>query len=175
MTIRGRITYVGAPDATARELPRAAKEGMTVAAKWWHRTVMPRHFQRSARRRYGYKPRTEKYVKQKIRKYGRGTDLILTGLLKQRVLRSHTIRGTSKRISVIMNGPSYLHMYPKGSRPSVDTAKNDKGERPLRPLGQIAKELTAVTQDELETLARLVDRVATKRLQRNRTRRVVNV
>lgn len=176
MTIRGRITYVGAPDATARDLGRAVKGGLQRAGLYWHTRILPKHFTRSARRRYGYQPRTEKYVRQKLRRYGSGTDLVKTGALKRQVTRRSAITGTSKKMTVHLRGPSYFHMFPKGSRVNPEKhPTNDKGERPPRAIAKMAAEATAVTQDEINLLARLVDHHATKRLQRNRTRRVVNV
>jgi hypothetical protein len=45
----------------------------------------------------------------KMRKYGHNKPLVLTGRLKREVLRSRTPRGTSKKASVTMNAPAYIH------------------------------------------------------------------
>ena len=176
MTVRGRITYVGAPDATLRELNRAAKEGLQESGRFWHQWMMPDHFERSARRRYGYRERTIRYMKQKAKRFGSNTDLVKSGTLKRQLRRRVQITGTSKKMTVSLRGPAYFHMFPKGSRVNPDKhPTNDKGERPPRAVSVMAAEVTATTQDEINQLAKIVDQHATKRLNNTRTRRVVNV
>lgn len=156
MAVRGSITYVGAPDAKAKELRRIIKEGLQQVATGWHADVLPRHFARGAKQRYGYKDRSPQYERRKQRKYHHTVELVYTGQLMREVSRMARVSGTSRRVALSMSAPQYLYKY-----------------KPTQP--DKADELTRVTQDEAEGLAKSLDRIAQAEFNRINPKRTVTV
>lgn len=87
------------------------KQVMTDAANFWHRSIMPRHFNSGARAAYGYKPRQEKYQKFKLRKgsgQGRFIDLIFSGQSRRWMQEGVKVTGTQGRVTLSMRVPWYF-------------------------------------------------------------------
>lgn len=148
MAIRGHITYVGSPDATAKMLNPAVRAALREVVEAWHKDTLPKHFEPSAVSRYGYKPRTKKYEIRKAKKFHHRNPLQFTGTLRREVSRQVRITATATktrgRARAVMSGPRYLYQYRK------DVGQADK-----------AAELTMVTAAEAEAMARALDRSVT--------------
>lgn len=145
--LTGSITYVGSPEATAKELRGAAKAEGAEVIDFWHDQYLPNHFKSFAGAKYGYKKRTEKHRSRKRRIFGHERDLEFSGDMKRKVSRSIRLSSTSKGARGVMRGPAYLHMRLRNRN------QPDK-----------AAELTAVVQSEVNTMAKRMDEGITRRL-----------
>jgi hypothetical protein len=129
-----------AEGVSGRGMDRAAKQLNKEMGEMWHKLYLPRHFQPGAEERYGYQPRTHKYLAMKAR---RGLPpLTYRGTLRQLVVSSHIVREFPTRFSVIMWGPRYATMRP---RPP------ERGGNNRRPA--IGAELVKTSPDEEREMA----------------------
>lgn len=156
MATRGTITYTGMDALKPQELRRAVKQQLQAVADAWHSNILPRHFKRGAKQRYGYQERKASYNKRKEKRYGHRRPLEYTGQLKRQVLRKARISGTSKRATVSMDAPRYMYQYKPGAP--------DK-----------AAEITAVTQDEAESMAIQLNRNLVLSINSDKRKRTVKV
>lgn len=140
--IKGTVTYVAPPDVLKRDLSQWLKEALQEVVNHWHTHMLPGHFQRSAHSKYGYQGRNPKYIRMKIRRTGQGIDLIYTGRLRREALRTIRLSGTNKKAQGVLTVPSYAYMR----RKYASHQQPDK-----------AAEMLAITQDETEILAKVLD------------------
>lgn len=154
MAIKGSITYTGMDAVKPAELRRAVKAELQKTVEDWHENILPRHFARGAKQRYGYQDRSDKYNRWKRKKFGHSRPLEKTGQLKRQVLRRARISGTSKRATVTMDAPRYMYQY-----------KPDQPDK--------AGEITAVTNDEVQSMALSLDRNLGIRLNGNKRKETV--
>lgn len=70
---------------------RMVREALKEVITAHHRFRIPKHFETEAHRKYGYKPRTLKYKKEKARRYHSVVDLVKTGKSKARMMASPRI------------------------------------------------------------------------------------
>lgn len=103
------MEYQNAAPALQRKLKPSIREGLKASTEFWHRWYLKGHFKQSAMSRYRYRRRTQKYNDFKKKKYGHTKPLVLTGDMERQMRRSRTVRGTSKRASVTMSAPNYIH------------------------------------------------------------------
>ena len=94
---------------------RIAKRTLNDAGKFWHTTMLPKHFKAGNRSEYKFDRREQEYLKDrregKVRGafgYRSATDLVLKGRSQRAVENLETIRGTSKRVTVTMHAPGYF-------------------------------------------------------------------
>lgn len=88
---------------------------------WW-RQIMPGHFEISAHSKYGYQQRSEKYIRQKVRRFGGGAraDLVYRGESREAAKRGIWIkppRGKAKTLVQavgVMKVPPHFYKYRKG-------------------------------------------------------------
>lgn len=136
------------PEVSKRAWSAATKAGFAAAGKLWHRVMLPQHFKPGAGMKYGYRPRSTKYLEAKLRagKSGRAVDggrspLVYTGLMRD-LLTNHPIyRAYPTRVTVRMPGPRYVGM------------RVFKANQPNK-----AAELTKVTPGEKRDLAAVIKR-----------------
>ncbi len=128
---------------SGREIKRLMKEVHQEIGEYWFDRMVKDHFREGAAQRYGYKPRTNKYLKRKARDVQKGkalttADLIYSGLLRSRVTQRQwmDVHAYSTRVSVVMHGPKYVSMRPK------------KSNHP-----NLGEEITATTEDQRKELA----------------------
>lgn len=147
---------------------RAWRAAMTLAhdaqGQYWHKHMLKEHFKRESRSKYGYKQRSEKYLKRK--KYGKvkgikakykgEVDLVATGALEDAVRGFATFRAFPSRVTVAMNGPSYIRINYRANRP------------------HLSNEITAVVPDEIKTLEAVLDGVVTPMMNRSGETRTIN-
>lgn len=147
MPLRGVITYVGSPEATAKELKKSVKEELIKIIEFWHKKYLPRHFTTAGGRDYKYQPRSKKYMIRKARRFHHQLPLVYTGDLKRMLSRTIKITTTSKGAKGSLMGPQYLYAYRK------DYNQPDK-----------AAEVTVTLPKEVNIFAKLLDRKITRRL-----------
>lgn len=70
----------------------------------WRDRFLPLHFEGGASQRYGYRPRTSRYVARKRRMVGHNIPLVLTGRLRDTIRRGVVIRATQYRASARSRG-----------------------------------------------------------------------
>ena len=132
---------------TSREYTELRKTTWTAVGVYWAKTMLPRHFRRNARSRYGYQRRTTKYKASKLDKAREGeaeqggvVDLVLSGDLEQRIKDHVLIRPYPTRLTFTMIGPRYLTMRPKSGKPNM------------------AEEIFALTEKEKEMILKRMQR-----------------
>lgn len=107
----GRWTFLNPPEAIARVTPRAMKAAWKRVGVYWHRKMMPRHFDAGAGNVYKYQPRSNDYMRRKQRRWGHRRPLWWTGAMKQKVSAAPRVTSTAKYAKVALRGPRYLYMY----------------------------------------------------------------
>lgn len=160
MAARGVLQFVGDPEVMKRDFHSLLREGMEENMEFWHRKRLPFHFTNRASAVYGYKRRSAKHNKRKLRRFGHTRPLEFTGRMKQQVTSRITITSTKrgKTVRGALQGPRYLFAFRK------DFGQADK-----------AAELTAVTQPEVLTMARRLDKFMTNRLNNLKEKREIRV
>lgn len=145
-------------DKTARDALR--KLGGTLAAgraslmhdiaTYWHTELFPGHFTPGAEQRYGYEPRSKKYLARKA-KYGRGqgkyVSNLFTGESRRRMTQLKTITSTSGTATVRMDAPTYFRKPFVGTR----TTSSGKTFTVKRQPDKVA-EVTRVNEADLKKI-----------------------
>jgi hypothetical protein len=160
------IREIGMPEAMFKGKDafgkKIVKPVLKQLIKIWHQKYMPRHFERSASFKYGYRPRTWQHQRRKYflnRVIGRTPmPLVFTGRLKIEVSQNIRVVGTKQGAKGTVRGPRYLYRYSKG------------GARP-----HLAGELTKVTTNEIEEQLKWVERETLKRINWDKTKSVVKI
>ena len=133
---------------------------LSTALTEWHRGTLPKHFEASAPRRYGYTPRTLGYVRRKARSRQRGNPkwkkiddvrpLQWTGVMRKTLLSGVSLvhKMTGRRATVTLN------------LPYVRAANLWTGRRVVRSTGvahDLHREVSTMTGDELAQIAARVE------------------
>jgi len=165
--IRSKIELKNFP--SKRAWRAAMVKGHDAQGQHWHQHMLKEHFRRNSRQRYGYKPRSEKYERRKRfgntgkqgfrgrAKYMGMVDLVCEGDLEESIRGWATIRAFPSRVTVAMNGPSYLRINYKPNRPNL------------------AREITAVIPEEEKLLADVMDDVVTREMNRTGETRTITI
>lgn len=145
---RIKITQDRPLDFSRRDWKEVLRAGMREAGQYWHQEIMPKHFERSARARYGYQPRRDRYQGYKIRARGRGkavdtVDLVFSGQTRSSALKPPLIKAYPTRARVDLLVPPYINMRP-----------DPRGKRKAAPA--MGDELTRVTYQESQKLSEVV-------------------
>jgi hypothetical protein len=110
------------PDLSRRELHSVTRAAYAAMGIKWAADLLPEHFGAGAGQRFGYAKRTEKYLRRKdilrargLAIGGRHDDLLLTGRLRESVLRSarNLIAAYPTRVTITMHGPPYFTLRPR--------------------------------------------------------------
>jgi hypothetical protein len=80
-----------ADDVAKRHHNRFVKEAINEVLIAHHRFRLPGHFERSAHGKYGYRQRSEKYIREKARRYHSVVDLVKSGKSKNRMMHEQRI------------------------------------------------------------------------------------
>jgi hypothetical protein len=136
-----------------REILRKAYEAV---GRFWVERFAKSHFEPGADKKYDYQFRTTAYRERKDAAFagGRGlskgqprviagsdTPLVLTGYMRDQMLKNVVIRGFPSRCTVYLYGPVYLGRM-KGMQP-------DKAKEATRVTGDQKKVLSAVLRDNV--------------------------
>ena len=142
MPITAKITLRNIPNK--RMARKAMKTAWHKIAGFWHRNYRPLHFEKSASRRYGYRRRTDKYNRAKLRKFGHTIPLVWSGTSKA-LAAVQDIRSTSNWGKAIIHANT-LNFRPQGWQ------------------GTMREELDSTTVRERRVLARVFVRHFERRL-----------
>lgn len=133
-------------DMSKRAWQSALKEAHQAAAELWREEMLPQHFTSYAAGKYGYKPRSQKYLAAKRRAAARGTvrdggtiPLVYSGAMRDYSLSTGVARGYPTRFTVTIDNPAYVRINPRNPR-----------------MPNMMAEQTAVIQQELDRLAEVV-------------------
>ena len=135
------ITADKPDDVSKRGWRTALIAGWFAVGEYHDRIVQPRKFEPDAAERYGYQPRTDKYLERKKRiaahswrvKDGGEKDLVYSGMTRTRVLAKQYPRAFPTKVWVDIPTPSYVQMRP------------NKTKWKMPAMGQ---ELVSITPDE---------------------------
>ncbi len=104
-----------------RAQDRVSREAHLAVGVYWDREYKMRHLGPGAAERYGYKERTDKYLRKKEYgsratwkiKGGRNDSMIFSGQTLQAVKQRQVPRAFPSRVTILMPAPSYIQMRPK--------------------------------------------------------------
>jgi hypothetical protein len=151
-----------------REIMRRAYEAV---GRYWLEKFLPRHFQPGAASRYHYAFRSEAYLLRKfgtshsglnaaglprkehfsmLRQMDDQQPLVLTGYMRDQVMKNNTVRGFPTRATVRLFGPQY--MGAKLSSSYAGKADSDQSKYLAVQPNKI-KEMTTVLQSEAKELS----------------------
>lgn len=130
--------------------PELAEQATMAGAMFWHDGVLKRHFDKDARGRYGYEPRSGSYPHDNRKGYK--PDLVYSGSLRHDMLTRATYRAVGKTIEARMYGRvfNFLPNLPQNTDAKTVRLKDGKGYPNLK------REIRVVTQEEAENVAQVV-------------------
>lgn len=148
----------------------AIKYGMYAVADYWHKKILPRHFERGAKRRYKHQPRKRRYSEIKVKLAHGGSvpdpvtgkpvfaevvkgglvDIAFEGSTETKAERNRTIRVSRNGFVMKMIVPAYIVQRRKTSYPNMK------------------RELSTVTVEEAMLLGRIFWRAAKQFLVANK-------
>jgi hypothetical protein len=153
-----RFGWVGQkPEAVSiRAWREALKAGWFAVGEYYDKVVQPRKFEPGAATKYGFRPRTERYLKRKERtaavswrvKDGGKLSLVFGGVTRTAVLRTQYPKPYYNRVVVDTPTPDYVQMRPK------------KANRP-----NLGEELSSLAPDERAEMEKIFQAVVEARIQ----------
>ncbi|HEY1064809.1 MAG TPA: hypothetical protein VGE52_01810 [Pirellulales bacterium] len=162
--IRVKLVMERPPELTIREWRTATKASTAEMGRRWHSKYARLHFTPQAEKRYGYKPRTTRYKRNKRKLAERGkvqsggvVPLVFSGLLREALLTHATIRSFPTRATVVMTVPRYVKQRPQGNRP------------------YLAAEATMVIEEEAAELSDFLERRVVERVNQVRASKQIQV
>lgn len=112
------------PEVSARKTKEWQRHAFGVIGEYWFQHYLPDHFATYAAAKYGYQARTRRYLQRKaalakagVAKEGGLVDLILTGDMRDVMIRASQIRAFPTRATVVMQAPLYMTFRPRGNQP----------------------------------------------------------
>ena len=96
-----------------RDVPRINKIVNFRLAEFRFEKQLQQHFRNEAAGRYGYDPRSSRYVRAKLKKFGHSRPLEFSSRLRLKMKIFKDIRATSKSGRAVLHGQKYLHLFSK--------------------------------------------------------------
>jgi hypothetical protein len=151
-----------------RDHNRIMKDAMRTVLERHHKERIPGHFEHSAHGKYGYQPRSRKYIDRKVKLGLGGTDLVMTGATKQE-MTSHAefvVGGAAEGGKKALTGKIVLRFafgrqvqmgYAKRAAYQTRTGQTysprQAGGTAGVDLAQMKKEIQAMTAEEKREIA----------------------
>ena len=143
------------PRLKQKEIRSVLRRIWKLLAAHWHKKFLKRHFTVEGAKTYGYKwPRTEKYTRDKRRKFGHNLPLVYTGLLRDKAKAPPRITATVKRATLRMSAPDYVYKYHKYIK-QQERAKRTGSGKVYREQPNKYAEMIAVSPREIVELKRI--------------------
>jgi hypothetical protein len=163
-----QITSDKPDDVSQRGWRTALIAGWFAVGEYHDRVVQPRKFAADAASRYGYQPRSPRYMRRKQRlakaswrvKEGGERDIVYSGVTRTAVLNRQYPRAFPTKVWVDLPTPSYVSMRP-------NTRK-----RRMPALGQELVSVTAEEKGEMETEFEAAVEARLNQLRERKRRRV---
>lgn len=153
MPVTAEIIEKGSPRQAERAFRKSAKAELPTTIEEWHKKYLPRHFKPGAASKYKYRRRSKKYQASKQAR-GQAQPLVLSGDLREQVLRQIKVSATGTGASGRLRGPRYL--IPSNRRRSQRNP-------------DMAAELLAATGDEVRSLSKSFETRVTRTLNELKT------
>lgn len=131
------ITEDPAP-LSKRAMRELTRDGFREIGQMWQREMVPDHFDPAKQRKYRFRPRSKKYLDRKLREAERGKArkggralLVRSGLMEQLLEREQRVRAFPTRATVLLPGPRYVSMRPRGNRQNLgeEATRVTRGEQ----------------------------------------------
>jgi hypothetical protein len=158
------------PDITVRNFRRILRDAHQAMGQKWIKEILPGHFKPGAESKYGYAPRTDRYLNDKregkkrevsIRQRRRPTEarrraieggmspLVYTGTLRRTIKQSAKVRGYPTRATISLKVTDYAPL-----RRNTFTGIDAQGrKRKASPQPDKIKEIFTVTDGEAQELS----------------------
>lgn len=132
------------------EAPSLAAEAMQAGADYWHSKILPRHFDKDARGRYGYAPRSRYYSRNKAK--GQKPDLVFSGSLRRdlRARAAYVIGKGSVELKMTARVLNFVPNMPQNSADLYVKQRNGKGYPNMK------REIKEITDEERAVIAAVV-------------------
>ena len=156
MAVKFRVTIqrTDIVGMTSGQMNALIKSQFAKVGRWWHRVARPRHFERGAFQRYGYRRRSRNYNRFKKRKVSHLKPLVLSGETRQNS-NTHRVEASHKGVTIVYPAVRKLNFRPK------------KGKINMR------KEFETINNRELNHMTDLVERGIIRKIRTfNRTKRI---
>ena len=134
--------------AALRKTPELIQAAMQRSAEYWQTGILPEHFKKEASEKYGYAPRTKKYLKRK----GYKPSLILSGSLR-RDLRSRAQFKVQRTGVELRMTARVLNLAPTMAENNQDLYVARKG---THGYPNLKRELKVVLSEEQAAIAAIV-------------------
>lgn len=151
----------GWPAMSRRDMRQITRSVMQAIGMYWDESMLPRHFEETAKRRYGYKARGKKYQAKKRRRRGHTKPLVNTGEMQREITSRAEIRTSARGVRI--------HLRAR----ALNFAGRAKRRNASYP--DMHRELTTVIAPEISKLARHGVKQAEREfreMRRSRKRRV---
>lgn len=140
-------------DIAKRHHNKIVREAITKAAEQHHARHIPEHFKATNRQRYNHAPRTEKYKRYKLRKYGSRTDLVKAGRTRSWMTRAYKLRVGGNAEAGTIKATLILTFPFKGGSGSHRSPKTRKGAVAQATIQQMIREMETFSSDEPRRIA----------------------
>ena len=107
------------PNVVAKQLRHIVTTALMKLGQYWWKEVLPVHFTEEGAKRYGYAPRTVRYIIRKRTAYARGKTkvkpmpLVYTGNMRTEMTSYTRIASSSKAARIHMRAPAYMRQRGK--------------------------------------------------------------
>ncbi|MGR3218597.1 MAG: hypothetical protein ACUZ8H_02105 [Candidatus Anammoxibacter sp.] len=161
MTVRGTIIYQGkTPKGMLKAFTAMLQAENSLNIQLWHDKFLKKHFFANASQKYKYVDRSVKYNKRKLKKKGHTRPFVFSGTLKRKMNQFISIKGRRNGATGKMKKPIGL----------------DRNGRPFSyPKPEFDDELVAVTQSEVDFLAKEMHKRMTIKLNKVKENRKITV
>lgn len=130
------------PDLSPRNMNRVMKQVHAWVSIQWHEKILQKHFKFSATSEYGYKRRSAKYYKHKVKAKGHRSPLVWSGAMRDELMASRRVASTARTGRVTMRAPQYVLAHRGGGA----------GTQPNK-----VDEITAISDADRELMAEFAE------------------
>jgi hypothetical protein len=138
------------PLKAMRAAPELAESALQSGADFWHKKILPRHFEKKAHDVYGYARRAINYLKNRAK--GQKPDLVFSGGMRRELGGFAAFRKSGKTLELKMTARA-LNFAPRMNENDESLYvqhKNGRGYPNLK------REIKAITDDERAEVAEVV-------------------
>ncbi len=175
--LRGKMVENRPLDVVRDAWRTITRKAYQAVGLYWVHNFLPRHFEPGAASRYRYEFRSLAYL---LRKHGQSTSglrasgvqrkelfsrlrkmdddspLVLTGYMKRQVMQTNVVRGFPTRATVYLYGPGYMTAKLGAGFRNRSDGKGGRFVDYSRRQPDKVKEMTTVTSDERNELAKVL-------------------
>lgn len=159
-------------DLAKRWHNKYAKEAARYMIERHHEENVPKHFKRSARSRYGYRPRDPKYVRKKQRRWKQGgMDLVKTGRTRRYMTNQYKLRLGGTADKGTLTATLILRFPFKGGTGKWRRPAGPRGARAQITIQTMIGEMQSFAADEPPQLLRWFEEEYWRQVENHRSSR----